>query len=148
MSINVGYFMPANLGSISFSVGPLWMGLICTLLHFAGSRHNLTFPFALGTTLKLLHHSDVSSMPSRTTTCCHACPHYLWSLICSAVWAVKCLHCLCVKLSVICFVIYCLTHNSDNAKHFYIWHSEQFWAIASQYKESTLNTFIIVLYSY
>ena len=54
---------PVSFGSISFSVGPLCIGLIGTWLSLAGSKHNHTLPFALGTTTKLLHHSDISSMP-------------------------------------------------------------------------------------
>ena len=41
MSINVNYFMSANLSRISFSVRPLWMGLISALLCLDGSRHIL-----------------------------------------------------------------------------------------------------------
>ena len=53
--------MPASLGRISFSVGPLWTGLISTSLSLAGSSYSLTLQFALGTNTKLLHHLDVSS---------------------------------------------------------------------------------------
>ena len=35
--------------------------LINALLNHAGSQQNLTFPLALGTKMKLLHHPDVSS---------------------------------------------------------------------------------------
>ena len=49
---------------MSFNVGPLQIGLINAWFNFAGSKHNLTFPFALGTNTKLLHHSTVSSTPS------------------------------------------------------------------------------------
>ena len=48
----------------------LWMGLISTLLGLVGSGYRFTLPFALGTNMKLLHHLDVSSMPSATITYC------------------------------------------------------------------------------
>ena len=57
------YFTLLSLGSMSLSVGPLCMGLINALFSLAGSRHNLTLPFALGTNTKLLHHSAISSTP-------------------------------------------------------------------------------------
>ena len=62
--------MPASLGRISCNVGPLYTGLISTLLNLARSRHNLTLQFALGTSMMLLHHSDVLSKPRGTIIYC------------------------------------------------------------------------------
>ena len=67
---HVYYHKVFNLGSMFFDVRPLWMDLISALLSLARSRHSLTFPFALGTNMKLICHSDVSSMPGGTITCC------------------------------------------------------------------------------
>ena len=63
------YVTPTSFGRIYFSVGPLWIGLISTLLSLIGSRHSLTVPFALGINMKLLHNLDVSSTPSETICC-------------------------------------------------------------------------------
>ena len=52
-----------SLGRIMFNVGPLCTGLISTLSTLAGYRHNHILPLALETITKLLHHSNVSSMP-------------------------------------------------------------------------------------
>ena len=49
---------------MSFNMGPLRTGLINAQFNLAGSKHNLTIPFALGTNTKLLHHSVVLSTPS------------------------------------------------------------------------------------
>ena len=54
--------MPASLGRISFNVGPLCTGLISALLSLDRFRNNHTLPLALGTSTKLLSHSDVSFM--------------------------------------------------------------------------------------
>ena len=54
---------------MSFNVGPLWTGLINAWFNLAGSKHNLTLPFALGTNTKLLHHSTVLSIPSGVIMC-------------------------------------------------------------------------------
>ena len=43
------YLTLLSLGSMSFNVGPLCMGLIGTWFNHAGSKHNLTLPLALGT---------------------------------------------------------------------------------------------------
>ena len=48
------YFMPASHGRILFSIGPLWTGLICTLLSLAGSRHSLTLPLTSGTNMEVV----------------------------------------------------------------------------------------------
>ena len=53
-----------------FRVGPLCIGLISAWFNHTGSKHSLTFPLALGTSRKLLHHSDVSSTPSGAVMCC------------------------------------------------------------------------------
>ena len=55
------YFTLLSLGSISFNVGSLWMGLISTWFSLTRSNHSLTLPFPLGTNTKLLHHSANSS---------------------------------------------------------------------------------------
>ena len=39
-------------------------------LRFASSRHRPMVPFCLGTSTKLLHHSEVSSTPRGTRICC------------------------------------------------------------------------------
>ena len=57
------YFTLSSLGSISFNVGHLWMGLISTWLNLTRSKHNLILPFALHTNTQLLHHSANSSTP-------------------------------------------------------------------------------------
>ena len=57
------YFMLLSLGSILFSVGPLYIGLINAWLSHAGSKHSHTLPFALGTNTKLLHHSAILPTP-------------------------------------------------------------------------------------
>ena len=57
------YFTLLSLGTMSFNVGPLCMGLISTWFSLARSKYNLTLPFALGTNTKLLHHSANSSTP-------------------------------------------------------------------------------------
>ena len=51
---------PVSFRSRAFNVGPLWVR----------SKHNLTFPLALGTKIKLLHHTDISSTPNGTIICC------------------------------------------------------------------------------
>ena len=58
------YFTLLSLGKISFNVVPLCTGLINAWFNLAGSKHNLTLPFALGTNTNLLHHFAVSSTPS------------------------------------------------------------------------------------
>ena len=55
-----------SLSRMSFSAGPPCGYLISALLYLAGSRYSLTFPFPLGTSMKLLHYSNVSSTPSGT----------------------------------------------------------------------------------
>ena len=60
-SITDIYLTLLSLGSISFNVGPLYIGLINAWYSHAGSKHNLTLPLALGTNTKLLHHSATSS---------------------------------------------------------------------------------------
>ena len=52
-----------SFGSMSFSIGPLCIGLINTWLSHTGSKHSHTLPFALGTNTKLLHHSAILSTP-------------------------------------------------------------------------------------
>ena len=66
------YLTLLSLGSMSFNVGPLYMGLIKAWFNCAGSKHNLTLPLALGTNTKLLHHSDILSIPSGViiSSCC------------------------------------------------------------------------------
>ena len=55
---------------MSFRVGPLCIGLISAWFKHAGSRHNVTFPLALGTSTKLLHLSDVSLTPQGAIMSC------------------------------------------------------------------------------
>ena len=58
---------PVSFGSMSLSP----CGLVLSMLYlFWLSKHNLTFPLALGTQIKLLHHSDVSSTPNGKMICC------------------------------------------------------------------------------
>ena len=57
--------------NISFKVVPLCTGLISAWFSQAGSKHSLTLPLALGTTTKLLHHSDTSSTPKGVFISCH-----------------------------------------------------------------------------
>ena len=71
--VSVRHSTPASLGRIPFGVRPLYMGLINTLLSQDGSRHSCTLPLASGTSTKLLHHSDISSI------CCF-CSHPISSL--------------------------------------------------------------------
>ena len=59
-SIRERYFALLSFGRISFRVGPLCIGHISAWFRDAGSRHSLTLPLALGTSTKLLHHSNVS----------------------------------------------------------------------------------------
>ena len=68
--INVRYFMPVRLSRISFIMGHLCTCLISPLLRLAGSKHGLTFPFALGTSMTVVNHFDFSSTPSRAIICC------------------------------------------------------------------------------
>ena len=70
--MSVRYLTPANLGKKSLRVEPLSIGLIRTLFNQAGSKHNLTLPFAFATSTKLLHHSYVSST-SRGTIIVYFC---------------------------------------------------------------------------
>ena len=58
--------MPASLGRMFFSVGPLNTGLIIALFNLTIPRHSLNLPFAFRTSVMLLHHLDVSSMLSET----------------------------------------------------------------------------------
>ena len=60
-SIRERYFALLSFGSMSLRVGSLCHDLISVWFNCAGSRHNLTLPFGLGTSTKLLHHFDVSS---------------------------------------------------------------------------------------
>ena len=67
------YLMLLSFGSMSFSMDPLCMGLINAWFTCAGSKHNLTLPLALGTSTKLLHHSDSLSSPIGTIMACCCC---------------------------------------------------------------------------
>ena len=58
------YYTLLNIGRVSFDMQPLWRSLINVWFNLAGSKHNLTLLFALGTNTNLLHHSTVSSIPS------------------------------------------------------------------------------------
>ena len=72
----------------------------------------------------------------------------LWVHVCFAIWlSATCLVCISNFLLLV-FLVCCLTHNSENSRQFYIWHSEQCWVISLQHKESTFNRFIIVSYLY
>ena len=70
-SIRESYLSLLSFGSILFEMGPLCTGLISAWFNCAGSRHSLTLPLALGTSTKLLHHSEVS-LTSRDAimSCC------------------------------------------------------------------------------
>ena len=68
--ISIRYLTPANQVKMLLRIGPLWIGLIRTLFNCAGSKHSLTLPFTFGSSVKLLHHSDVSSMSRSTMICC------------------------------------------------------------------------------
>ena len=59
-TISERYLTLLSFGNISFRVVPLCTGLISAWFNHAGSRHSLTLPLPLGTSAKLLHHSDVS----------------------------------------------------------------------------------------
>ena len=59
-----------SLGSTSFNVGPLCIGLINAWLSLAGSRHKGTAQLNLGTTMKLLHLSAISPILSAAEICC------------------------------------------------------------------------------
>ena len=52
-----------SLGSMSFSVGPLWMGLIDAWFSLTGSKHNLPYHLALGTITKVFTPFCCSSTP-------------------------------------------------------------------------------------
>ena len=56
------YFKLSSVGSISFNVGPLWMGLISAWFSLTRSKYSLTLLFALGTNTKQLHHSVILSI--------------------------------------------------------------------------------------
>ena len=60
--------MPASLSRISFNTGDLYTDMISALLSLARSSHINSL--ALGTRRKLLHYSNVSSMPMDTIICC------------------------------------------------------------------------------
>ena len=64
------YLTLLSLGSISFSIGPLCMGLINAWFSHAGSKQNLILWLALGTNTKLLHHSNISLTPSGVIIYC------------------------------------------------------------------------------
>ena len=64
------HFALFSFGSKSLSVGPLCTVPMSVVFSFAGSWNNLTLPFDLGTSTKLLHHSTVSSMPSGVMMSC------------------------------------------------------------------------------
>ena len=69
VSISMWYLIPVSLRNMSFSIGPLWIGLINVFLNLADLCITQTFPLSLGTTMKQLHHSDVSSTPYRAIIC-------------------------------------------------------------------------------
>ena len=72
-------------------------------------------------------------------------PLCLWVQVCTAILAVYCIPSFCIKLPVICFVVYCLTHNPANAKQFFIWHPKQCWAITWHTKNLHLTQFSLCL---
>ena len=57
------YCILLSFSNILFNIGPLCTGLISAWFNWAGSKHSLTLPLALGTATKLLHHSNTSSTP-------------------------------------------------------------------------------------
>ena len=84
-SIRDRFFTLFNFGKISLSVGPLWTSLTRTSLSFAGSRHSLTLPLGLGMSMKLLHHSTISSMPKGVImSCCWSLYNSCLNGFCSA----------------------------------------------------------------
>ena len=69
-SIRDKYFTLFNFGKISLSVGPPWTGLRSAWMCLARSRHSHTLPLGFGMSIKLLHHSVISSMPKGVTLSC------------------------------------------------------------------------------
>ena len=59
-----------KLRKISLVVGPMYTGLISVWFSHLWQWHNLPFPLCLGTSTKLLHHSDVLSIPKGTIIGC------------------------------------------------------------------------------
>ena len=78
--VNVMHLMPAGLSRISFNIEPLHAGLISALLRLAWSWHIHTLPQVLGKGTKLMHLSNVLSMPRATIICCFC------SLLNSSFW--------------------------------------------------------------
>ena len=78
-SMSDRYLKLLGFGHMSFSLGPLCMGLISAWFSCAGSKHSLTLPLALDTSTKLLHHSDISLTPSGAimSCCCSLSNSYL-----------------------------------------------------------------------
>ena len=72
----------------------------------------------------------------------------LWVPICSTIVTVCYIPSLYINLPGNCFVVNFLTHISDFAKHFYIWHSQWCWANTWYCKESAFNIFIIMSFLY
>ena len=74
------YLTLLSFGNMSFSIGPLSMGLINVWSSHAESKHSLTLPLALGTSTKLLHHLDISSTPSGAViSCCCSLSNSFWT---------------------------------------------------------------------
>ena len=73
VSINVRYLTLASYSRISLNIGSPWPGLISTLLSMARSRQNYTLPLVLGTSTKLLHHSNILPIPRCTFICYFCC---------------------------------------------------------------------------
>ena len=103
--------------------------IIYHLLCCHWNENNLTYGFCLCCFLSCYLHL---SLP--------AGPCFFWiSTVCY-------MHCLCVKLPVSCFIAFCLTHNPDYTKKFYVWNSKQCWDITWHNKESVFNIVIIISY--
>ena len=69
-SMSDRYLTLLSFDNMSFSIGLLCMGLISAWFSCAWSKHSFTLPLALGTNTKLLHHSDLSSIPSGAIMSC------------------------------------------------------------------------------
>ena len=72
MVISVHLF---SLCSMAFNIDPFYIGYISALLSLAGSWHSHTVPMGFGTTIKLLHHSAISSIPSENSIYCSCTNH-------------------------------------------------------------------------
>ena len=61
--------MYVSLENISLTVGLLYTGLLNAWFSLARSEHGQTIPFFIGTSMKLLHDSNILPTPSGTSIC-------------------------------------------------------------------------------